>query len=100
MVLTWPAATSEAREQNTTRQRVERLRMEAGQGDKYRLESSAGIQIRSQFTPLQHPRAMTRCSNRPTRAGESGQPGGALLRTVRHAHSNMPEETERPADVL
>jgi DNA-binding MarR family transcriptional regulator len=33
--------------------------------------------------------------------GESGQPGGALLRTVRQVHSNMPEEeTERPADVL
>ena len=25
--------------------------------------------------------------------GESGQPGGALLRTVRQVHGNMPEET-------
>jgi len=32
--------------------------------------------------------------------GESGRPGGALLRTMRHVYSNMPEETERPADVL
>ena len=32
--------------------------------------------------------------------GESGQPGGALLRTVRQVHSNMPEEAERAADVL
>ena len=28
--------------------------------------------------------------------GESGQPGGALLRTMRRVHSNMPEEAERP----
>ena len=32
--------------------------------------------------------------------GEWGQPGGALLRTMRLVHSNMPEETDRPADVL
>jgi DNA-binding MarR family transcriptional regulator len=32
--------------------------------------------------------------------GESGRPGGALLRTMRQVHSNLPEETERPADVL
>ena len=32
--------------------------------------------------------------------GERGQPGGALLRTLRQVRSNMPEETERPAEVL
>ena len=32
--------------------------------------------------------------------GEWGRPGGALLRTMRRVHSNMPEETERPADVV
>ena len=32
--------------------------------------------------------------------GESGRPGGALLRTMCQVHSNMPEETERAADVL
>jgi DNA-binding MarR family transcriptional regulator len=32
--------------------------------------------------------------------GERGQPGGALLKSLLHVHSHMPEETEKPAVVL